>query len=251
MLARATAAVLSAITIAGLVSACSGTDSRPAADGPQRPTVYAAASLAEVLHAITPEATYSFAGSDQLAFQIAQGAPADVLVSANPRYPRDLHARGLVETPVVVAHNSLVVVVPRANPAGIDSTDDLTRPGTRLVIGDPNVPVGEYTRTALARLGLRAALANVVSEEPDVRGVVAKVALGEADAGVVYRTDVRGERGRLRVIAIPPRAQPAVAYVAAVTTSARHPAEARAFVRRLLGPAGRRALAGHGFRPAG
>ncbi len=247
MRARSTVAVLSAVLLSGGVTACS----RTAADGAQRPTVYAAASLAGVLPAIAPEATYSFAGSDQLAFQIAQGAPADVFASANARYPEELHARGLVETPVVFAYNALVVIVPRANPAAIDSTDDLTRPGIRLVMGDRTVPVGEYTRTAFARLGLQAALRNVVSEEPDVRGVVAKVALGEADAGVVYRTDVLGERRRLRVIPIPQRAQPAVAYTVAVIASARNPSAARAFVRRLLSPDGRRRLIGHGFRPAG
>lgn len=251
MRARCTAAVLSAFVLAGGVTACSGTASRPEADGAPRPTVYAAASLAEVLPAMAPEATYSFAGSDGLSFQIAQGAPADVFASANTRYPAELHARGLVERPVVFAYNTLVVIVPRANPAGIDSAEDLARPGIRLVIGDPSVPVGAYTRTALERLGLERALGNVVSEEPDVRGVVTKVALGEADAGIAYRTDVLAERPRLTVITIPGRAQPIVAYSVAVTASAPHPAEARAFVRRLLGPTGRRWLTTYGFRPVG
>ena len=217
------------------------------AAAPERPTVFAAASLTEFLKRFDPRPAYSFAGSDRLAFQIGQGAPADVFAAASPRYPQQLFAQGLVLTPQPFATNSVVLIVPRANPARIASLQDLTRPGVRLVIGDAGVPVGDYTRAALTRLGLQAALGNVISNEQDVKGVVAKVALGEADAGFVYATDVRPVRRRVRVFRLPAAAQPDVEYQIAVVRSSRHPAAARAFVRRLLSPAGRRALVDDGF----
>jgi len=217
-----------------------------------QPTVLAASSLTKVLPAITPGARFSFAGSDTLAFQIQQGAPADVFAAASPRYPQQLFRQGLVSQPRPFASNSLVMVVPRANPAHITGLADLTRDGVRLVIGDTGVPVGDYTRQALARLGLSDALRNVVSLEPDVKGVTAKVALGEADAGFVYVTDVRPVRGRVRAFRLPAAARVDVEYQVAVVARAPHPAAARAFVRRLLSPAGRRALVDHGFGvPAG
>ena len=138
-----------------------------------------------------PAPRYGFAGSDQLAFQIQQGAPADVFAAASPKYPEALYRQGLVEKPIPFATNTLVLIVPKANPAGIHSVNDLTKPGVKIVIGDPSVPVGSYTRTVLNNLGISAAvLKNVVSQETDVKGVVTKVALGEADAGFVYVTDV-------------------------------------------------------------
>src|SRR5439155_11792214 len=132
---------------------------------------------------IDPAPRYQFAGSDQLALQIQQGQPADVLAAASPRYPEQLYRQGLVEKPIVFATNTVVLIVPRANPAGIHSVYDLTKPGVKLVVGDPAVPIGAYTQKALAALKLSV---KPVSFETDVKQVVAKVALGEADAGCVY-----------------------------------------------------------------
>jgi molybdate transport system substrate-binding protein len=132
-------------------------------------TVFAAASLTEAFRATDPAATFNFAGSDQLAFQIEQGAPADVFASASPKYAEKLHDEGLVLAPRVFATNRVVVIVPRATPAGIRTIRDLARPGVKLVVGDPEVPIGAYTRKALAALGLEDALGNVVSQEQDVR----------------------------------------------------------------------------------
>lgn len=252
MRARTPAAVpLAVATVLAALTGCGGGE--PAADpgAPGGATVYAAASLAAVLPEISPGDTYSFAGSDRLAFQIEQGARADVFASANTDHPDRLFARGLVERPVVFARTTLVVVMPAANPAGIRDARDLARPGVRLVVGAPTVPVGAYTRTALRRLRLTAALRNVVSEEADARAVVAKVALGEADAGVAYRTDIRAAGGSVRALEIPRSAQPAAAYSVAVVRAGRHPERARAFVRLLRGPTGRRVLARYGFRPEG
>lgn len=225
------------------LSGCGSSAGGPAGE----PSVFAAASLNEAFRRIAPRARFSFAGSDQLAFQIEQGAPADVFASASPVYAEALTAKGLLLAPRVFASNRLVVVVPRSNPAGIRSIDDLARPGVKLVIGDRQVPIGIYSRTVLSRLGLGAALANVVSDEQDAKAVVAKVALGEADAGMVYLTDVGPARDEVTSIAIPATAQPVIEYVVAVVRGATHRASADAFVRRLLTAPGRAALARAGF----
>lgn len=220
----------------------------PAAAAAPTLTVLAASSLREALPKLDPSQRYSFAGSDQLALQIREGAPADVFAAASTRYPDDLFGAGLVERPRVFATNRLVLVVPRANPGGIDSVWDLRADGLKIVIGQPGVPIGDYTREALRRLGLLADVtANVVSTEPDVKSIVAKVALGEADAGFVYLTDVRPAASRLRAIALPARAQPRVRYEIAVVRASHHIAAARAFVARALGKQGRAALTDSGF----
>ncbi|MCB0880965.1 MAG: molybdate ABC transporter substrate-binding protein [Thermoleophilia bacterium] len=239
------------LAASGLITA-GAQAARPAPLTPNRTvtgvTVYAAASLTNVFQAAAPRVRYSFAGSDQLAFQIEQGAPADVYASANVRYPNTLYRKGLVERPRIFAYNVLVVLVPKANPARIRSIPDLARPGVKLVLAAPTVPAGAYARTVLHRLDADAALQNVVSEEPDVRGVVTKVALGEADAGIAYWTDFASQRRRVGFVGIPAAAQPTVAYSVAVTRAASDRARARAFVRYLLSPDGRRWLRRYGFR---
>jgi molybdate transport system substrate-binding protein len=240
---RRAAAILVAIGLAFGLSACSGGDEEP------RLTVFAAASLTDAFRALDPAQRYSFAGSDQLAFQIEQGAPADVFAAASPTYPQALFRKGLVTRPRTFATNRLVLVVPDQNPAHIARVDDVARPGTRLVVGDAGVPVGDYTRAVLDRLGLRRALGNVVSNERDVRGVMAKVALGEADAGFVYASDLRSAEGRVEAIPIPARGQPDVEYQVAVVRSSPRHARAEEFVARLMSVAGRRALAAKGFGP--
>ena len=221
----------------------------PAPAAAPRLTVYAAASLAGVLPAIDSKQRYSVGGSDTLALQIRQGAPADVYAAASPKYPDDLHAAGLVEKPVVFATNRLVLIVPASNPARIGDVFDLARPGVKLVIGQAGVPVGDYTRKVLATLGLSSALANVVSEETDVKGVVAKVALGEADAGIVYATDALAARGQVKTLRLASWAQPPVKYEIAIVRSSHNLAAARAFVAKVLSRAGRAQLKAAGFGP--
>jgi molybdate transport system substrate-binding protein len=239
---RCVAAVL-AVALAAAAAGCG--DGADAAAGP--PTVLAAASLSEAFPAVDAAPRYSFAGSDTLALQIRQGAPADVFASAAPRYTRELFEDGLVERPVALASNRLTVIVPAGNPAGIRAVADIARPGVQLVLAAADVPAGGYAREALRALGLDAALRNVVSEEPDVKDVVGKVALGQADAGVVYTTDARAAGDRVRQIAVPARAQPDIRYEIAVVADAPHPDAARAFVAEATGPEGRRALAAAGF----
>jgi len=216
------------------------------ADDP--PVVLAAASLTEVLPRIAPAARYSFGSSSQLAQQIRQGAPADVFLSASPVYTQELYAAGLVRKPVVFATNRLVLIVPRRNPAAIRSVADLARrPGLKLVVAGARVPIGLYTREVLKRLGLLRVLRKAVSQEPDVKGVVAKVALGEADAGFVYATDVHPVAAKVLVIQIPQRAQPSVRYEAAIVSSSQRLAAAQDILISLLGPDGRQHLRRAGF----
>lgn len=212
------------------------------------PTVFAAASLTEVFPKIDSSARFSFAGSNTLALQIRQGAPADVFASAAPNVTRELFRDGLVDRPRFLAFNRLALIVPRSNPADIDSVYDLNRDGIKLVVAAARVPVGAYTRTVLRNLGLTSALRNVVSNEQDVKDVLGKVVLGEADAGFVYVTDARVARSQLTQIPIPVFAQPKVRYEIAVVASSSNKAAARAFVAKATGKTGRKLLADAGFR---
>jgi molybdate transport system substrate-binding protein len=213
--------------------------------------VSAAASLKTALTAYDNDARYSFAGSDELAAQIRQGAKPDVFASANTKLPDELYAAGLVEKPVTFARNRLVVAVP-ASDARVASLQDIQTPGTKLAIGSETVPVGSYTRTVLGRLPERAGsavLRNVRSEEPDVAGIVGKLTQGAVDAGFVYISDVRASGGKLKAIELPDTLQPSVAYGAAVVKGTEHEQDARAFVDGLLEGGGRQALLGAGFEP--
>jgi len=236
--------LVSLATALGLAG-CGLARAEPAADPP---LVLAASSLTEVLSRIEPDGRYSFAGSNQLAQQIRLGAPFDVFLSASPLYTQDLYREGLLRKPVAFASNSLVLVVPRSNPQRIRTVSDLAkRPKLRLVVAGPTVPIGLYTRQVLKRLGLLRVLKKAVSLEPDVKGVVGKVALGEADAGFVYRTDVRPVARKVRVIALPRVSQPTVTYEAAIAAQPQSVESARAFLSALLSTAGRRALRAAGF----
>ena len=211
--------------------------------------VYAAASLTDVLPAIDPAEQYSFAGSNTLAAQITQGAPADVFASANTTLPNQLFAKGLVTKPVVFTRNALVLIVPSSNPAGIHSVYDLRRSGIKLVVAAPAVPVGGYTVQILKNMALTDVLQNVVSRESDVREVLAKVALGEADAGFVYSTDARTVSGKVTVLKLPAWAQPKVQYGIAVVTKSPNEAAAQAYVTKLLGKAAQAKFIAAGFLP--
>jgi molybdate transport system substrate-binding protein len=211
-------------------------------------TAFAAASLSEVLPHIDKAPRYSFAGSDQLAIQIQQGAPADVFAAASPKQPELLFRNGIVRKPVVFATNKLIVLVPRRNPAHVRTVYDLRREGVKIVIGDRTVPIGTYTRQILDALGITAEVTrNVVSEETDVKGIVTKVALGEADAGFVYRTDAKPVASRTLPVALPIWAQPSIRYEIAVVKSSARPQAGKAFVKKLLSKRGRLLLKQAGF----
>lgn len=212
--------------------------------------VFAAASLTDVFKSIDAGPSYSFAGSSTLAAQITQGAPADVFASADLALPGQLFGKGLVQKPVVFTRNRVVLVLPAANPAGITRIADLAKPRVKVVIAGATVPVGGYTLKVLRRLGLTSSvLANVVSREPDVRSVLAKVVLGEADAGFVYATDARTVPGKVKVLKVPVRAQPKIWYSLAVVSASGNKAGARRFITEVLSKAGQRKLVAAGFLP--
>jgi molybdate transport system substrate-binding protein len=251
----------------------------PAWAGPRAPTppsaspvltVYAAASLTEAFgelgrtfEAAHPGTTvrFSFAGSQQLALQLEQGGSADLFASADQRWMDYATEKGLVvgETPVF-ARNRLVVIIPRTNPARITRLEDLTRRGTKLVVAAEAVPAGKYTREALTRLAAtpgypesydQKVLANVVSQEENVKSVVSKVQLGEADAGVVYRSDVTPAVSRyVTLLDIPDDANVIAQYPIGVTKAAADPEAARQFIELVVSDAGQRVLQQHGLLPA-
>jgi molybdate transport system substrate-binding protein len=226
------------------------------AGGSQRLVVSAAASLTDAFEQYArdfagAQVRMSFAGSDELAAQIRQGVRPDVFAAANTKLPDQLAREGLVDRPVQFASNELVIAVPAREP-GVRALDDLARRGVTLAIGAESVPVGSYTREVLGRLPAgerRAILANVRSNEPDVKGVVGKLTQGAVDAGFVYRSDVRATDGALRAIALPADLRPKVAYGVAVVKGAKNPHAARRFIAGLREGAGARALRAAGFGP--
>jgi molybdate transport system substrate-binding protein len=190
----------------------------------------------------------SFGGSDELAAQIRQGVKPDVYAAANTKIPEDLHADGLLSKPVEFATNELVVAVPRES--DISGIADLGRPGTKLAIGSESVPIGSYTRELLAKLpgdAGRSILANVRSNEPDVRGIVGKLTQGAADAGFVYVTDVKAASDKLKALRLPAAIEPDAVYAAGVVKGAKQPELARRFVAGLSDGACADALAKAGF----
>jgi molybdate transport system substrate-binding protein len=236
-------ALLAALALAAGAAASAGSAGRQA----PRLTVFAAASLTDVFPRIDPGERYSFAGSNTLAAQIRQGLPADVFASANVSLPDQLYRAGLVERPVLFTANTLVMIARKGNPDHLHGIYSLEQPGLKVVLGAPGVPIGDYTRTVLKRLRLSDVVAKAASQETDVREVLAKVALGEADVGFVYATDARTVEGQVAVFAIPPRARPKVNYAVAVVRSSSHRAAAEAWVERLRGKAAQAKLHAAGF----
>jgi molybdate transport system substrate-binding protein len=234
-------------------------------------TVFAAASLtaaftelADTLERRTAglKVALNFAGSPNLALQITQGAVADVFASADEQWMAVLRDSGFVaDAPRVFAHNRLVLIVPTSNPGRIDQLQDLARRGVKLVVAAAAVPAGRYARAMLFNLSRldgfppdfgQRVLDNVVSNEDNVKAVVAKVQLGEADAGLVYTSDVTPDASRhVTRLAIPATANVIADYPVAVLKRAPNPDAARAFVDLLLSSVGQRVLQTNGFIPVG
>jgi molybdate transport system substrate-binding protein len=194
----------------------------------------------------------SFAGSDELAGQIRQGVRPDVYAAANTELPEQLAREGLLREPVEFATNELVIAVTREDPR-IGSVDDLARDGVSIAMGAGSVPVGAYARELLSRLGRgrrEAILANVRSNEPDVRGVIGKLTQGAVDAGFVYRTDVTAAGDSLTAVALPRRLRPEARYGAAVVEGAREPRAAARFLDGLRAGRCAEALRAAGFGAA-
>ncbi len=239
------------------------------AQGATQLVVFAAASLTDAYEAIANEfeaanpgveILFNFGGSSTLAAQLVQGAPADVFASANPAQMQVAVDGGRIGgTPQIFAQNRLVLIVPANNPANIQSLYDLANPGVNLIFAAPFVPIRTYTDAMLERMAedadygeiyRSAVLANVVSEEPNVRQVVAKVALGEADAGIVYVSDVTPDIAEdVLAFSIPDELNTVAAYPIAITNDTRQPELAQQFVDFVLSDAGQAILVEWGFIP--
>lgn len=233
-------------------------------------TVFAAASLSEAFQALAADfeaahpgtsVAFNFGGSQQLAQQLAQGAPADLFASANALQMQAAVDAGRVDPARLreFARNRLVMIVPAGNPGQLDALPDLARPGLRLVLAAPEVPVGQYALEFLDKASRdpafdpgykQAVLANVVSFESSVKSVLAKVALDEADAGIVYTSDLSGENARrVAQISIPDALNVIAVYPLAPLVDASQAGLAQAFRDYVLSAAGQQTLARFGFLP--
>ena len=219
-------------------------------------TVLAAASLTETFDALGarfekehPGVTVSttYGGSGALAQQIVQGAPVDVFASAADAPMTTVTRAGLATRPAVFATNVLELVVPKGNPGHVTSLADLSRPGLKVVLCDVTVPCGSAAQTLLQKEGVAA---KPVSLEQDVKQVLSKVELDEADAGLVYVTDARSAGGEVATVDVPEATTVVNDYPITVLRAAPNPAAARAFVAYVLGPVGTKELRDAGFGPA-
>ncbi len=233
--------------------------------------VFAAASLTDAFESIGAafaaenpgvQIRFNFGGSSTLATQLVQGAPAAVFASANETQMAIVVADGRVTgTPQTFAQNRLVLIVPADNPANIQTLGDLANPGIHLLLAAPNVPIRAYTDTMLQRMATdprfgdnyrRAVLDNLVSEEPNVRQVAAKVALGEADAGIVYLSDVTPDlAAKVITLPIPDAFNTLATYPIAIIKDSDQAELAQRFVDFVLAEAGQDILVEWGFVPAG
>jgi molybdate transport system substrate-binding protein len=191
----------------------------------------------------------SFAGSDALAAQIEQGVNADVYAAASPKYPQQLQGEKLLGDTTDFATNTLVLIVPPHDPAGIKVVGDITK-GAKLVVGDPAVPIGSYTETVLGNLGIDPGSLDIVSREPAVTSIVQKVELGEADAGFVYVTDAQSAGDKVQQITLPAAAQATAVYPIGVVSSSKQAKAAQQWIDLVMSSQGQQTLTGLGFGPA-
>ncbi|MEU4918807.1 molybdate ABC transporter substrate-binding protein [Streptomyces parvus] len=259
---RAAAAVLTAALLVPL-AACGNDDKKAADSGSEATssasgapkadlTVLAASSLTDVFkeagaayEKANPgtKVTFSFAGSQELAAQVKQGAPADALVTADTKTMDGLS--GDTGEPTVIAKNRLVIAVGEGNPEKVGSLKDLADPKLKAVLAAPEVPVGRYSQQILDAQKIEV---KPVSQEPNVRAVLSKVELGEADAGLVYKTDAATATDKVDAIEIPDAENAIASYPAATLKASKHSEVAAAFVAWLSTPEAQKILQGAGFQ---
>ncbi|MYR94760.1 MULTISPECIES: molybdate ABC transporter substrate-binding protein [unclassified Streptomyces] len=215
-------------------------------------TVLAAASLTDVFKEAGAayekenpgtKVTFSFAGSQELAAQVKQGAPADALVTADTKTMDGL--TGETGAPTVIAKNRLVIAVGEGNPEKVENLKDLADTKLKVVLAAPEVPVGRYSKQILDAQKIEV---KPVSQEPNVRAVLSKVELGEADAGLVYKTDAETATDKVDAIDIPDAENAVASYPAATLKGSKHSEAAAAFVAWLSTPAAQKILQGAGFQ---
>lgn len=236
---------------------------------PQELTVYAAASLTgafseigRIFENVSGMAmSFNFDGSQALRTQIENGAFADLFASANQKQMNALRDTGLINNSsmVIFAENKIALIIPKDNPARINNLRDLANPGVKIVMGTRDVPVGDYALQIISKLGNDSAygpdyeakvLGNVISQETNVNYVVTKVALGEADAGFAYVSDITEDlSARVNKIEIPDEFNVIGEYPIAVMQESKHPAEAQEFLNLVISDDGRAILKKYGFAP--
>jgi molybdate transport system substrate-binding protein len=246
------------LAVALLAAACGGNGGNRSSGGsgsgtPAEIKVFAAASLTGAFANIGQDWTaanpgakvsFNFAGSQALATQIQQGAPADVFASA------DLANMGKVSsqagTPKNFASNLLQIIVAKGNPKGVTGLQDLSNPDLKVVLAAPDVPAGKYAQQAL---GAQHVTVKAVSLEDNVKAVVTKVSLGEADAGIVYVTDVTGGGDKVEGVDIPEAQNVPATYPIAVLKDSSHQSQAQSFMNMVLSDQGQQVLKSFGFLP--
>jgi molybdate transport system substrate-binding protein len=240
-----------AVAITVLAGACGSSSKSTTSTG--NLNVFAAASLTGAFNDAKPKLTaanpslniaYNFAGSNALVTQIQQGAPADVFASADQKNMQTLVTAGLVDTPVTFAKNKLEIAVAPGNPKGIFDLADLAHAGVTVVLCAPGVPAGDYTRQVLAKNGTTV---TAKSLETDVKSALAKVTSGEADATVVYVTDVKAGGPKVQGVSIPDADQPDISYPIALVKATKNHAAAQAFVDSALSGDVQKSLEAAGF----
>src|SRR3954470_3098444 len=248
---------MAGLTVAVVLGACSSDKkAAPATSSASGPvTVFAAASLTEsfsdeqtTLKSERPglNITYNFGGSGALVTQIQQGAPADVIATADTASMQKLVDGGMVETPQTFAKNKLQILVAPGNPKNIQGLSDLSRSDITFVTEDETVPAGKYSAQALQSAGVTT---SPVSKEADVKSAVAKVTSGEADATIVYVTDVTAAGSKGTGVPIPDDQNVIATYPIAIVKASGNQAAAAAYVDAIVHGSGRQALADRGFLP--
>ncbi len=249
------ARLLGSIALVAALTACGSSTASPATPGQLsgRITVFAAASLTEVFTALGEEfeaahpgvrVAFTFAGSSTLAQQVNQGAPADVLATASPATMAQVPE---AVSPATFARNRLEIAVPRGNPGKVTGLADFADAGRKIALCAEQVPCGAAAKAVFAAAGVAAAPDTL---EQDVKAALTKVRLGEVDAALVYRTDVRAAGGAVEGIGFPEAAEAINDYPIAALAEAPNPAVAAAFVDFVRSGAGRAALTGAGFEPS-
>lgn len=241
-----------------LLAACGGGGGAAEGEGEEEVVVFAAASLTDAFNELGARfaqdngeatVTFNFASSSQLATQVTEGAPADVFASANQAQMDVVGDAGLLAgEPTVFATNLLAIAVAPGNPLRVTGLADLADPDLTLVLAAPEVPVGQYGREVLDAAGVAVTPSSL---EVDVRAVLSRVTLGEADAGLVYASDIAAAGADVEGVAIPEEDNVVASYPIAALRDAPNPGGAAAFIEFVLSPDGRALLAEHGFTGPG